>query len=90
MNIKYLELKRITDMHGEEIRRAVDDVVCSGWYLRGTSVKAFEEQYAEYIGTRHCVSCGNGLDALRLMLRGYMELGKLKEGDEVLFLPTPI
>ena len=84
MNIKYLELKRITDMHGEEIRRAVDDVVCSGWYLQGTSVKAFEEQYAEYIGTRHCVSCGNGLDALRLMLRGYIELGKLKEGDEVI------
>lgn len=84
MNIKYLELKRITDMHGEEIRRAVDDVVCSGWYLQGTSVKAFEEQYAEYIDTRHCVSCGNGLDALRLMLRGYIELGKLKEGDEVI------
>lgn len=71
-------------MHGEEIRRAVDDVVCSGWYLQGTSVKAFEEQYAEYIGMRHCVSCGNGLDALRLMLRGYIELGKLKEGDEVI------
>lgn len=84
MNIKYLELKRITDMHGEEIRRAVDDVVCSGWYLQGTSVKVFEEQYAEYIGTRHCVSCGNGLDALRLMLRGYIKLGKLKEGDEVI------
>lgn len=84
MNIKYLELKRITDMHGEEIRHAVDAVVCSGWYLQGASVKAFEEQYAEYIGTRHCVSCGNGLDALRLMLRGYIELGKLKEGDEVI------
>ena len=69
-------------MHGEEIRHAVDAVVCSGWYLQGASVKAFEEQYAEYIGTRHCVSCGNGLDALRLMLRGYIELGKLKEGDE--------
>lgn len=84
MNIKYLELKRLTDMHGEEIRRAVDDVVRSGWYLQGASVKVFEEQYAEYIGTRHCVSCGNGLDALRLMLRGYMKLGKLKEGDEVI------
>lgn len=84
MNIKYLELKRITDMHREEIRHAVDAVVCSGWYLQGASVKLFEEQYAEYIGTRHCVSCGNGLDALRLMLRGYIELGKLKEGDEVI------
>ena len=71
-------------MHGEEIRHAVDAVVCSGWYLQGASVKLFEEQYAEYIGTRHCVSCGNGLDALRLMLRGYIELGKLKEGDEVI------
>ena len=71
-------------MHREEIRHAVDAVVCSGWYLQGASVKLFEEQYAEYIGTRHCVSCGNGLDALRLMLRGYIELGKLKEGDDVI------
>lgn len=82
--IKYLDLKRITDMHASEIRQAVDNVVCSGWYLQGSSVKAFEEEYAKYIGTRHCVSCGNGLDALRLMLRGYMELGKLEEGDEVI------
>lgn len=82
--IKYLDLKRVTDMHAAEIRKAVDRVIYSGWYLQGASVNAFEEAYAEYVGTRYCVSCGNGLDALRLMLRGYMELGCMHEGDEVI------
>ena len=84
MNIKYLDLKRITDMHAEEIATVVDAVVKSGWYLQGKCIADFEQRWAEYIGTRHCVTCGNGLDALRLMLRGYIELGKLHEGDEVI------
>lgn len=82
--VKYLDLKRITHMHASEIRQAVDNVVCSGWYLQGSSARTFEKEYAEYVGTRHCVSCGNGLDALRLILRGHIELGHLREGDEVI------
>lgn len=71
-------------MHGEEIQEAVREVVASGWYLQGQAVERFEREYAEYIGTRHCVGCGNGYDALWLILRAYKELGVLQDGDEVI------
>ena len=61
--IKYLELKLVTAQHGSEISEAVQRVVDSGWYLQGTENKAFCEEYASFIGTTHCVGCGNGLDA---------------------------
>ena len=82
--IDYLNLERITAMHGEEIAQAVQRVVGSGWYLRGEATLRFEQEYAQYIGTQHCVGVGNGLDALTLILRGYMELGRLRVGDEVI------
>jgi dTDP-4-amino-4,6-dideoxygalactose transaminase len=82
--IEYLPLKRITAMHAEEIQQAVSRVVDSGWYLQGEAVSAFEQQYAAYIGTKHCVSCANGLDALTLILRAYIELGVTEPGDEVI------
>lgn len=82
--INYLELKKITALHQDEIQRAVADVVASGWYLHGKATERFEHDYAEYIGTRHCIGCGNGLDALTLILRAYIELGVMKQGDEVI------
>ena len=81
--IDYLSLKDITDLHGDEIANAVERVVRSGWYLQGQETNLFEQNYARFIGTEHCVTCGNGLDALSLILRAYMELGQLKAGDEV-------
>ena len=82
--IKFLDLKRVNDAHGEEIDKAVSRVLDSGWYLQGAENKAFEEEYAAYIGTKYAVGCGNGLDALRLILGAYIELGRLKPGDEVI------
>ena len=71
-------------MHEDEINKAISDVVASGWYLNGTAVQRFEEHYRTYIGTQHCVSCGNGLDALHLILRAYKELGQFHNGDEII------
>lgn len=82
--MKYLELKRINAPYEVEMRRAISDVLDNGWYLQGKAVAAFEQAYAAYIGTRFCVSCANGLDALTLILRAYIELGRLQKGDEVL------
>ena len=84
MEIKYLELKKITAMHGGEIQEAVNSVVESGWYLQGASNRKFEELYAEYCHAKYCVGCANGLDALTLSLRSLMEMGKICEGDEVI------
>lgn len=82
--IKFLDLKAVTAMHADEISAAVQRVVDGGWYLQGNENKAFAEEYARYIGTRYCVGCGNGLDALTLILRAYKEMGRLHDGDEVI------
>lgn len=82
--IKYLDLKKITALHADEVNKAVADVIDSGWFLQGEATRRFERNYADYIGTAHCVSCGNGLDALTLILRAYIEMGVMKPGDEVI------
>lgn len=82
--IKYLDLKRINGLYDAEIRKAVNDVLDSGWYLKGEATRLFEQHYAEYIGTRHCIGVANGLDALTLILRAYIEMGMMQEGDEVI------
>ena len=71
-------------MHGEEIQDAIRRVVQSGWYLHGSEVKQFEQEFAKYTGYRHCIGVANGLDALTLILRAYIELGVMNEGDEVI------
>ncbi|RKY07169.1 MAG: aminotransferase [Planctomycetota bacterium] len=82
--IKFLDLKQINDSFEPQIREVIHRVLDSGWYLLGKEVKAFEEEYAKYIGTKHCIGVGNGLDALRLILRAYIEMGVMGEGDEVI------
>lgn len=82
--IDFLSLKNITAKYADEIHEAVLRVVDSGWYLQGKETDCFERSYAQYIGTQHCVACGNGLDALTLILRAYKEMGKLSDGDEVI------
>ena len=84
MHIPYLSLQKVTAQHQDEIEAAVKKVIKSGWYLQGEATRHFEADYAHYIGTQHCVSCGNGLDALTLIFRAYKELGKLQDGDEVI------
>lgn len=82
--IKFLDLKAVNAAYAPEIEEALLRVARSGWYLRGEETRRFEEAYARYIGCRHAIGCGNGLDALRLIFRAYMELGELHEGDEVI------
>lgn len=82
--IPFLSLKDVTVLHGEEINAAVTRVVNSGWYLQGEENKRFEENYAKFIGTKHCIGCANGLDALIWIFRAYIELGVMQPGDEVI------
>ena len=62
--IKFLDLQKVTALHGEEINEAVSRVVNGGWYLQGEENRRFEADYSAYIGTKYTVGCGNGLDAL--------------------------
>ena len=82
--IKFLDLQKVNAQYGEEIDEAVLRVAHSGRYLLGEEVAAFEQEYAAFIGTQYCVGCGNGLDALTLIIRAYKELGIMRDGDEII------
>lgn len=84
MNVPFLSLHDVTAKYRDEIHEAVLRVVDSGWYLQGKENEQFEQHYAEYIGTKHCIGCANGLDALIWIFRAYIELGVMKPGDEVI------
>lgn len=84
MNVPFLSLKDVTNKYKNEIHEAALRVIDSGWYLQGKENEKFEADYANYIGTKYCVGCANGLDALIWIFRAYIELGVMKPGDEVI------
>ena len=82
--IKFLDLQKVNAQYSEELHAAAAKVIDRGWYVQGIEVEKFEREYAQFIGQKFCISCGNGLDALTLMLRAYIELGIIHTGDEVI------
>lgn len=84
MTIPFLDLKSVNAVYRDELIAAATRVIDSGLYIQGQECKAFEEEFSRYCGTRFCIGVGNGLDALTLTLRAWKELGKIKEGDEVI------
>lgn len=82
--IKFLDLRKINFAHQQEIEERLLQVFRSGWYLLGAEVKNFEQNLSRYIGTKYAVGVANGLDALRLILRAYVEMGVMKKGDEII------
>lgn len=84
MEIPFYDLKRVNAPYLDEIKEQMAEVVDSGWYIRGAYVEAFEEAFASYLGSKHVVGVGNGLDALTLIFRAYLSLGCIEPGDEVI------
>ncbi|MBN2281972.1 MAG: DegT/DnrJ/EryC1/StrS family aminotransferase [Candidatus Marinimicrobia bacterium] len=82
--IKFLNLQKINAQYADELKQAAADVIDSGWYLLGEQMKQFENSLAGFIGVKNAIGAGNGLDALRLILKAYIEMGVMKEGDEVI------
>lgn len=82
--IKFLDLQKINLAHQEEIENRLLQTFRSGWYLLGNEVKTFEENLKTYISAGDVIGVANGLDALRLILRAYIEMGVMQEGDEVI------
>ena len=82
--IPFLDLHRINARFETEFQERFAMFLNSGRYILGEDVDSFEKQFAMYCGTTHCIGVGNGLDALILIFKGYLQLGKLNQGDEVL------
>lgn len=80
----FLDLAGLNRRDERALTEAFQRVLRSGWYVLGAEVSAFESEYANACGVSYAVGVGNGLDALTLMLRGYLQLGRLEEGDEVI------
>ena len=83
MKVSFLDLKAINTRHAAELKAAAARVIDSGWYILGDEVKAFEAEFAQWVGSPHCIGTSDGLSALILALRGWKELGLLKDGDAV-------
>jgi len=82
--IKFLDLQKINSHYEQELKEAAIRVIDSGWYLMGKELKSFESNYAEFCGSRYALGVANGLDALRLIFKAYIELGFMQKGDEVI------
>ncbi len=81
--VPYYPLKRVNDSFGDSLNQAVLDVVNSGWFIRGAAGEKFQQEFAEYCGAKHCVGVGNGLEALSLILKGYVAMGCIEPGEGV-------
>lgn len=82
--IKFLDLQKINLQHQTEIEAQLLEVFRSGWYLLGERLKNFENNFSSYIGSSHAIGVANGLDALRLILKAYIEMGIMAVGDEII------
>ncbi len=82
--IKFFDLKKVNQRYEKAFHEKLEEFTQRGWYILGDEVKLFEENFANYCHSKHCIGVGNGLDALVLIFKAYIELGKLQKGDEVI------
>jgi len=82
--IKFLDLQKINQPYQTAFQEKLKSVLANGWYILGKEVVAFEVNFADYCGAKYCIGVGNGFDALVLIFKGYIQLGKLHKGDEII------
>jgi len=82
--IKFFDLQTFNSRFEDEFKLVFNEFLSSGRYILGEGVSTFESNFANYCGTKYCIGTANGLDALILIFKSYIELGKLKSGDQVL------
>ena len=82
--IRFMDLHSVNARFDKEFTKAYTNFLASGRYILGNEVKTFESNFADYCGTKFCIGTANGLDALTLIFKAYIELGILKKGDEVI------
>lgn len=80
----FLDLQAINAQYRAELIAACTRVIDSGWYIGGKELSQFEQEFSAYCGSGHCIGVANGLDALILTLRAWLEMGRLQPGDEVI------
>ena len=84
MTIEFLNLAGINGVLRDELLNAAERVIDSGWYVSGSELAQFETEFASFCGTEYAIGVGNGLDALSIILKAYIELGRISLGSEVI------
>lgn len=82
--IKFLDLQAVNGQYADELKQAAVRVIDSGWYLGGVELASFTQKLKEYTGAAHVIPVANGLEALRLIVRAYKEMGVFKDGDQII------
>ncbi|OGS82705.1 MAG: aminotransferase [Flavobacteria bacterium RIFCSPLOWO2_12_FULL_31_7] len=82
--IKFLDLQKLNQPFETQFLSKTKEFLNRGWYILGDEVKQFEQSFAKYSNAKYCIGVGNGLEALVLILKAYIQLGKLQKGDEVI------
>ncbi|WP_276974387.1 DegT/DnrJ/EryC1/StrS family aminotransferase [Flavobacterium filum] len=82
--IKFYDLHKINQRYETAFHEKMEQFLQRGWYILGEEVNVFEENFASFCQSKYCIGVGNGLDALVLIFKAYIELGKLQKGDEVI------
>lgn len=82
--IKFLDLQKVNNQYKKELKGAANRVIDSGWYVLGSEVEKFENSLCSYVDSSNAIGVASGLDALRLILKAYIEMGVMSEGDEVI------
>jgi dTDP-4-amino-4,6-dideoxygalactose transaminase len=82
--IKFLDLNQLNQRHLPAFQNQLSKLVQEGWFILGKETESFENNFAQFVGTKYCIGVGNGLDALILIFKSYIHLGKLQKGDEVI------
>ncbi|AKN31948.1 aminotransferase [Clostridium carboxidivorans P7] len=80
MEIPFVSFEPMHKEIAEEMLNKFKEVYEKNWFIFGHELTQFEKEFAKYCGAKYCIGCGNGLDALHLILEGY----DIKEGDEVI------
>lgn len=82
--INFLDLQKLNSQYEKELKEAANRVIDSGWYLLGKELENFEQSYADFCQVKYCFGVANGLDALRLIFKAYIQMGVMEKGDEVI------
>ena len=82
--IKFLDLQKINAQYQDEFHKKMQLVLDKGWFILGDEVKQFESNFAKYTNSKYCIGVGNGLDAIVLIFKAYIQLGLMQKGDEVI------
>lgn len=82
--IKFLDLQKINQRHKSQFIKVTKKIIQNGWFVNGEELNLFEQEFANYCNTKYAIGVANGLDALSIIIRSYIELDEISEGDEII------